>query len=93
VTGVNETISVAAAASNLVGHRRKRKEIAAKFIGQKIALASADCDRALDKLSYEVAGELRSLNCTLAAIALSDDHEEARLYLERIVAEVVQEHR
>ena len=50
-------------------------------------LASADRDRALDKFAYELSEELRALNCTLAAIAISDNHEGARLYLERVVEE------
>lgn len=50
-------------------------------------LASADRDRALHKFAYEVSEELRALNCTLAAIAISDDHEGARLYLEQVVEE------
>lgn len=55
-------------------------------------LASADRDRAMDKLAYEVSEELRALNCTLAAIAISDDHEGARLYLERVVEEGIAAH-
>lgn len=55
--------------------------------------ASADRDRAMDKLAYEVSEELRVLNCTLAAIAISDDHEGARLYLERVVEEGIAAHR
>ena len=48
-------------------------------------LASADRDRSLDKAAYQVLEELRSLNCTLAAIAIADDHEGARLFLQRVV--------
>lgn len=55
-------------------------------------LSSADRDRAMDKLAYEVSEELRALNCTLAAIALSDSHEGARLYLERIVEAGISSH-
>ena len=87
MTGVGEAASIAASASSLIGRRRKRKAGAATFIGRKIMFASADRDRALGKLAYEVSEELRALNCTLAAIAISDDHEGARLYLERIVEE------
>ena len=55
-------------------------------------LSSADRDRALDKLAFEVSEELRALNCTLAAIAISDDHEGAHLYLERVVEEGIAAH-
>ena len=87
MTGVSEAASIAASASSLVGCRRKRKAGAATFIGRRIMLASADRDRALHKFAYEVSEELRALNCTLAAIAISDDHEGARLYLEQVVEE------
>ena len=66
-----------------------------------ITISSRDHDRALDKFSYEVseelrsldlsanevADELRALNCTLAAIAISNNHEGARLHLERVAEE------
>lgn len=55
-------------------------------------LASADRDRALDKLAYEVSEELRALNCTLADIAISDGHEGARMYLEQVVEAGIEAH-
>ena len=55
-------------------------------------LASADRDRALDKLAYELSEELRALNCTMAAIAISDGHEGARLYLEQVVEAGIEAH-
>jgi len=87
VSGVTEAASIAASASSLLGRGRKRKAGAATFIGRRIMLASADRDRAFEKLSYEVSEELRALNCTLAAIAISGDHEGARHYLEQVVEE------
>ena len=74
----------------------KRISGAATHLGKLITMSSRDRDRALDKLSYEVSDELHSLditakeiadvlrvlNCTLAAIAISDNHQGARLYLE-----------
>lgn len=92
VTGVGEAASIAASASSLIGRRGRRKAGAATFIGRGIMLASADRDRALGKLAYEVSEELRAINCTLAAIAISDDHEGARLYLEQIVEEGIAAH-
>ena len=57
-----------------------------------IMLASADRDHALDKAACKVTEELRSLNCTLAAIAIADDHEGARLYLRRVVQDGIADH-
>lgn len=92
VSGVSEAASIAASASSLVGRGRKRRAGAATFIGRRIMLASADRDRALDKLAYEVSEELRALNCTLAAIAISDGHEGARMYLEQVVEAGIEAH-
>ena len=52
-------------------------------------MSASDRDRALSKFSCEISEELPTLNCTLAAIAISDDHEEARRYLERVVERAV----
>ena len=92
MSGVSEAASIAASASSLVGRHRKRRAGAATFIGRRIMLASADRDRALDKLEYEVSEELRALDCTLAAIAISDGHEGARLYLEQVVEAGIEAH-
>lgn len=63
----------------------KRASAAAGYIGRMIKMSASDCDRALDKFSYGVSEELRALDCTLAAAAISDGHEGARRYLEQIV--------
>ena len=93
MSGFTEVASVAASTKTLFGRRlRKTLSAAANHVGRMIMLASADTDRALDKAAYQVAEELRSLNCTLAAIAIADDHEGARLYLRRIVQDGIAEH-
>ena len=92
MTGVSEAASIAATASGLLGRGRRGRARAATHLGRMIMLSSADRDRALDKLAFEVSEELRALNCTLAAIAISDDHEGAHLYLERVVEEGIAAH-
>ena len=86
MSGVGEAMTMAASTKSLF--RRgvgKRISGAATFLGRAIRMSASDRDRALSKFSYEVSEELRTLNCTLAAIAISDEHEEARSYLERVV--------
>ena len=86
MSGVDEAMTMAASTKSLfrrgVGKRISR---AAIFLGRAIRVSASDRDRALSKFSYEVSEELRTLNCTLAAIAISDNHEGARSYLERVV--------
>ena len=85
--------SVVGSARPLFGRRlAKRISGAAMHIGRMITMASRDRDRALDKAAYQGAEELRAANCTLAAIALSEDREEARLYLQRVVHEGIAHH-
>ena len=50
----------------------------ATFLGKAIRQTARDRDVTLEKFSHHVAGEVRALNSTLAAIAISDDHEGAR---------------
>ena len=107
MSGVGDAMTVAASTKTLF--RRgvaKRISGAGTHIGRMITISSRDRDRALDKLSYEVseelrsldlsvndvADELRALNCTLAAIANSDNHEGARLHLERVAEECIAAH-
>ena len=86
MSGVGEAMTVAASTKALF-RRGVAKPISgsATFLGRAIRMSASDRDRVLSKFSYEVSEELRTLNCTLAAIALSEDHEEARSYLERVV--------
>ena len=63
MTGVSEAASIATTASGFFGRGRKSKARAATHLGRMIMLSSADRDRALDKLAYEVSEELRALNC------------------------------
>ena len=79
-------MAVVESTRSLFGRRiGKRISSAASFLAQAIRMSAGDRDRTLGKFSYEVSEELRTLNCTLAAIALSDDHEGARSYLERVI--------
>ena len=61
-------------------------------IGVRIGLSAADRDRALRKLSHEVSREIRSLNHTLAAIAVCDESPAARRYLLQMVEEGISAH-
>lgn len=61
-------------------------------VGVRIGLSAADRDRALCKLSHEVSREIRSLNHTLAAIAVCDNSSTARRYLLQIVKEGISTH-
>ena len=93
MSGVGEAMTMTASTKSLF--RRgvgKRISGAATFLGRAIRMSASDRDRALSKFSYEVSEELRALNYTLAAIAISDDHEGARLYLERVVEEGIAAH-
>ena len=107
MSGVGEAMTAAASTRTLLRRGvAKRISGAATHIGRMITISSRDRDRALDKFSYEVSEELRSLditanevaeevralNCTLAAIAISDNHEGARLYLEQAVEEGIAAH-
>ena len=93
MSGVGDAMAVAASTKTLF--RRgvaNRISGAATHIGRMITILSWDRDRALDNLSYEVSEELRALNCTLPAIALSDYNEGARLYLERVMEAGIASH-
>lgn len=107
MSGMGEAVTMAASTKTLFRRGvAKRISGAATHLGKMITMSSRDRDRALSKLSYEVsdeirsldittrevADELRALNCTLAAIALSDSHEGARLYLEQIAEEGIAAH-
>ncbi|MCY3633425.1 MAG: hypothetical protein OXH29_12205 [bacterium] len=86
MSGMGEAMTVAASTKSLF--RRglsKRISSAATFLGKAIRQTARDRDITLERFSHHIARELRFLNCTLAAIAISDDHEEARSYLERVV--------
>ena len=107
MSGVGEAMTVAASTKTLIRRGvAKRISGAATYLGKMITTSSRDRDRALGKLSYEVSDELhslditakeavdelRALNCTLAAIAISDNHQGARLYLERLTEEGIAAH-
>ncbi|WP_420431840.1 hypothetical protein [Candidatus Poriferisocius sp.] len=61
-------------------------------IVMRIGLSGADRDRALRQLSREMSREIRSLNHTLAAIAMCDESPAARRYLSQIVEEGISAH-
>lgn len=107
MSGVEEAMAAAASTKTLFRRGvAKRISGAATFLGKEIRMSSRDRDRALQQLAYEVsdelrglditakevADELRALNCTLAAIAISDSHAGARLYLEQIAEEGIAAH-
>ena len=86
MSGVGEAMTVAASTKALF-RRGVAKTISgsATFLGKAIRQTARDRDVTLEKFSHHIAGEIRALNCTLAAIAISDDDEGARSYLERVV--------
>ena len=86
MSGVGEAMTVAASTKALF-RRGVAKTISgsATFLGKAIRQTARDRDVTLEKFSHNIAGEIRALNCALAAIAISDDHEGARSYLERVV--------
>ena len=62
------------------------------FVGQMIKTSNYDRQKSLSKLSHEISTEIRSLNYTLAAIAISNQDPAARCYLSQVVDEGIREH-
>ena len=90
---IPEAMTMAATTKTLF-RRGLRKQIstAAGHMCRMINLSASDRDRALSKFSHEVSEELRALNCTLAAIAIKDRHDGARLYLRQVVESGIESH-
>lgn len=80
--------SVAASVSNL---RKARKRVVRALgpLGDRIARALEERNRAQREATSELTAELNALRCTLAALAVRDTDTAARKYLEDVAREGV----